>query len=124
MHPPVQFCTRVWLSSFNDVERWKEKFIVLISKKFPNGTFENWPKCQQLFPHTEPLFSYTAADEGLLEQWARLLSRAAWYMCMKENYKAARDTVVKAIDARERILGRDDLNTLTSISILALVLQY
>jgi len=68
MHQLVQFGTRVWLSSFGDVERWRQKFCRLMSSEFPVGEFENWPKCQKLLPHVEPLFSYEPADEGLLRE--------------------------------------------------------
>jgi hypothetical protein len=58
-----------------------------------------------LLPHIEPLFNDDPADEGLLKNWARILSNASWYMWLKRSYKAAEDTVMKAIDARERTLG-------------------
>jgi tetratricopeptide (TPR) repeat protein len=123
MHQLVQFCTRIWLSSVGDVDRWREKFCRLMSREFPVGEFENWPKCQKLFPHVEPLFSHEPADEGLLREWAGVLTNAAWYMWMKGSYQAAEDTVLKAIKARERMLGREDPDTLISVIILALVLQ-
>jgi len=97
---------------------------MLMSREFPVGRFENWPKCQKLLPHIESIFSYKPADEGSLKEWARVLTNIAWYMWMKGSYKAAKDTIVKAISIRERILGREDPNTLTSVRTLALVLQY
>lgn len=54
MHALVQFCTRVWLSSFSDAERWGRKFVVLMAREFPTGQFKNWAKCQQLLPYVEP----------------------------------------------------------------------
>jgi tetratricopeptide (TPR) repeat protein len=124
MHQLVQFCTRIWLSSVDDVEIWRQRFCRLMSSEFPVGEFENWPKCQQLLPHVEPLFSYEPADEGLLREWARLLTNAAWYMSMKGSYKAAEDTIVKAISTRERILGQEHPGTLASVSLMASVLRY
>jgi tetratricopeptide (TPR) repeat protein len=123
MHPLVQFCKRVWLASFDDAERWRQKFVVLMSREFPNGEFENWPKCQQLLPHAEPLLIYKTADEELLKQWAGMLHNMAWYMWMKGSYRMAEDTVVKAIDTKERTSGREDTDTLASVSVLALVLR-
>jgi hypothetical protein len=52
-----------------------------------------------------------------------MLTNAAWYMWKKGSYNAAEDTVLKAIKARERTLGREDSNKLTSVIILALVLK-
>jgi tetratricopeptide (TPR) repeat protein len=124
MHHLVQFCTRVWLSSFTDVEKWRQKFCMLMSSEFPTGNFETWPKCQQLLPHVEPLLSYEPADEGPLREWARLLTNVAWYMCMMGSYRAAEDMVLKAIRVRERTLGLEDFRTLISLSNLASMLQY
>ena len=124
MHQLVQFCTRVWLSSFSNIERWRQKFLMLMSREFPVGEFENWPKCQKLLPHVESIFSYEPANKGSLKEWARVLTNVAWYMWMKGSYKAAEDIVVKAVSIRERILGREDSNTLVSVSVLALVLKY
>ncbi|KAH0562120.1 hypothetical protein GP486_003180 [Trichoglossum hirsutum] len=124
MHPLVQFCTRVWLSSAGDVEKWKRRFYILMSSEFPSGIFENWSKCQQLLPHVEPLFGTGPIDDGLVDEWAGMLTKVAWYMWMKGSYKVAEDTVVKAVIARARALGRRNINTLNSESLLALVLQH
>ena len=120
MHQLVQFCTKVWLSSFDEVER---KFYILMAREFPDGSFENWIKCQMLLPHVESILEREPAGEGLLEDWIQVLSNTARYMCMKGSYEAAESIAVKAITTRERIEGRDDLRTLTSINILAVVLQ-
>jgi tetratricopeptide (TPR) repeat protein len=96
---------------------------MLMSREFPVGEFENWPKCQKLLPHVESIFSYELANEGSLKEWAQVLTNVAWYMCMKGSYKAAKDMVVKAISTRERILGRENSNTLTSVNNLASVLK-
>ena len=123
MHQLVQFCTKVWLSSFDEVERWRRKFYILMAREFPDGSFKNWIKCQVLLPHVESILEREPAGEGLLEDWTQVLSNTAWYMCMKGSYEAAESMAVKAITTRERIEGRDDLRTLTSINILAVVLQ-
>jgi tetratricopeptide (TPR) repeat protein len=123
MHPLVQFCTRVWLSSFSDVERWMLKFLSLMAREFPTGDFENWSKCQLLLPHVEPILESEPADDEALNEWAQVLNNTAWYLWKKGNYKTARNTAEKAVRVRERILGKDDPVTLTSISLLGLVLR-
>jgi len=122
MHQLVQFCTGVWLSSFNEVERWRRKFVMLAAREFPDGRFENWTKCQMLFPHVKSVFEREPADEGLLWDWTQVVNNAAWYMWMKRSYKQA-EGCKEAMTTRERIAGREDPRTLTSISIVALVLQ-
>jgi tetratricopeptide (TPR) repeat protein len=124
MHALVQFCTRVWLSSIGDTERWRRKFLALMAGEFPLGMFENWVKCQQLIPHLECLFHQEPTEEESLRKWAQVLTNAARYMWTKGKYSAARDAAMKAVTTREQILGHDDHFTLTSVEILGLVLQY
>ncbi|KAF2190151.1 TPR-like protein [Zopfia rhizophila CBS 207.26] len=123
MHALVQFCTQVWLSSFGDSQRWKRKFIELMAREFPTGQFENWAKCQQLLPHIESLYNSEPATDESLKEWAQILTNAAWYMWMKGSYKTAQNIATKALTARESVLGQDNGLTLTSVAVLALVLQ-
>jgi tetratricopeptide (TPR) repeat protein len=123
MHALVQFCTRAWLSSFSDAERWRRKFLWLMAREFPTGEFESWAKCQRLLPHVEPMFESEPADEESQRNWAEVLTNAAWYMSMKGSYKAAHDVIAKAVINRERTLGHDNVDTLTSVTVLVSVLR-
>ena len=123
MHALVQFCTRVWLSSFSEPERWKGEFVELLAQDFPSGHYENWKQCEQLLPHVELLYEAEPASEQLLTAWAQVLTNAASYLWMKGNYQTAQAVVTKAVTARERVLGLDNDQTLTSVTMLALVLQ-
>lgn len=95
-----------------------------MAREFPDGRFKNWIKCQVLLPHVESILEREPANEGLLGDCAQVLSNTAWYIWIKGSYKTAESMAVKAVTTRERIEGRDDLRTLTSISILAVALQY
>jgi tetratricopeptide (TPR) repeat protein len=123
MHALVQFCMRVWLSSFSEMERWKREFVELLAQEFPSGQFENWKQCEQLLPHVEPLYDIEPASELSLKAWAQVLTNAAWYLQMKGRYPTAQAIATKAIAARERILGSNNNQTLISIIILASVLR-
>jgi tetratricopeptide (TPR) repeat protein len=123
MHAIVQFCTRVWLSSCSNVEQWEQLFVALLAQGLPNGEYENWPKCQQLLPHVEPLFSTQPASEEASMAWAHVLTNAAWYLWMSGSYSVAQQVAAKAVATREKALGRADYRTLTSISVLAVVLD-
>lgn len=123
MHALVQFCTRVWLSSFSEPERWKGEFVELLAQDFPSGHYENWKQCEQLLPHVELLYEAEPASEQLLTAWAQVLTNAASYLWMKGNYQTAQAVVTEAVTARERVLGLDNDQTLTSVTMLALVLQ-
>ncbi|KAI4940873.1 hypothetical protein J4E91_011130 [Alternaria rosae] len=123
MHALVQFCTRVWLSSCSDARQWEQRFVALMAQELPNGEHENWAKCQQLLPHVEPLFSTQPASEEALEAWAQVLTNTAWYLWKQGRYSVAQQIAAKAVAAREKALGREDYQTLTSVVVLALVVK-
>ncbi|RYP14237.1 hypothetical protein DL765_006517 [Monosporascus sp. GIB2] len=124
MHALVQFCTQVWLSSFSDAKLWKQKFVGLMAREFPTGKFENWARCQQLFPHIEWLYDTEPATDELLKEWAQVLTNAAWYMWRKGCYMIAQEIATKVLTATERGLGQDNRRTLRSVAVLAVVLRY
>jgi tetratricopeptide (TPR) repeat protein len=124
MHPLVPHCTRVWLLSFNEVERWRRRFLWLMAREFPTGTYENRTKCQTLLPHIEPIFGHEPADEGLLEDWAQVLNNAVGYMITKGSYQEAESMAIKAVRTCERIQGQDGLDTLSTMNNLASALRY
>jgi hypothetical protein len=64
MHQLVQFSTKSWLELRGEAEKWKEMFIATMDEEFPLGKYENWPKCQKLFPHIEKALEYLSACES------------------------------------------------------------
>ena len=123
MHRLVQFATRVWLRSFGGEDRWRRKFLAILSQKFPTGKFNNWPQCQLLLPHVESLVSEEPVDTEEAKWWAQILYNAAWYARAQGLYIRAEEMVQSSILARTRTLGTDNADTLASVSDLALVLQ-
>ena len=91
---------------------------------FPPGTYENWGRCQMLFPHVELVLEYRPTDEGFLRQWVAVLSNAASYAAEQGRYNDAEQMSRRALDGREKVLGKEHPDTLTSVSNLASVLQY
>lgn len=57
-------------------------------------------------------------SEEMANEWAQVLTNAAWYMWKKGTYAAARDALARAVTVRGRTVGRD-----VSISLMAGVLQ-
>ena len=124
IHRLVQFTTRKWLEQRHELERWKEKYIAIIEDVFPPGTYENWNRCQILFPYTELALEYQPINKSFLQPWAAVLSNAAWYTAEQGNYNDAEQMDRRALDSKEKVLGKEHPDTLTSVSNLALVLQY
>ena len=123
MHRLVQFAMRKWLGQRQELERWKERYIAIMADAFPPGKYENWNRCQMLFPHVELVLEYRPIDEGFLQQWTAVLNNAAWYARERANYDEAEQMNRRALDGRKKVLGKEHPDTLTSISNLALVLQ-
>ncbi|KAN0082303.1 P-loop containing nucleoside triphosphate hydrolase protein [Elaphomyces granulatus] len=120
MHQLVQFSTKSWLELRGEAEKWKGKFIATMEEEFPSGRYENWTKCQKLFPHVEKVLEYRPANQDYLQRWASILSKAGWYADEKGNYGIAEKMNKQAIDAYEKALGPEHLSTLNSMGDLAL----
>ena len=78
MHRLVQFTTRIWLEQRQELERWKERYIATMAEAFPPEAYENWKRCQMLFPHAVLVLEYRPINEGFLPRWASVLDKAAW----------------------------------------------
>ena len=120
MHRLVQVSTKSWLELRGEIENWKEKFIATMDEEFPFGKYENWAKCQKLFPHVEKALEYRPANRDYLERWASILFDAGWFANGKGNYGIAEKMNKQAADAYMEALGPEHRSTLSSIGNLAL----
>ncbi|KAI4193680.1 MAG: hypothetical protein LQ350_008211 [Teloschistes chrysophthalmus] len=123
MHRLVQFAIRKWLEQRQELEKWKERYINIIADAFPSGRYENWGRCQTLFPHAELVMEYRPIEESFLQRWAAVLGNAAWYAAEQGSYDNAEQMNRRALDGYEKVLGKEHPETLTSVSNLASVLQ-
>jgi len=124
MHRLVQFSTRKWLELNQELEQWKETYVTLMDDCYPVGQYENWTVCQALFPHAQAVVECRPANAKALEAWASILFKAAWYASEMGQYEVAKDMDRSALEVREVLLGIEHPYTLTSVSNLAVVLQY
>ncbi|KAI8686582.1 NACHT domain-containing protein [Fusarium keratoplasticum] len=113
MHALVQFCTRVWLSSFCDTQsllgsvlRYQGKYEE--AEQMNRRALEGHEKVLgREHPHTLGSIS----NLGLVLQY-------------QGKYEEAEQMHRRALEARERVLGREHPDTLASVGNLGLVLQY
>ena len=120
MHGLVQLAIRKWLEASNQLERWKQQYIKNLCTVFPTGNYENWTKCQALFPHAKSAVAQEPAVESSLQDWALILYHAAWYAWAKGSYAEAATMALKATRTRQKVLGPEDDETLNSMTMLAL----
>ena len=123
MHQLVQFSMKKWLEQQGELQRWQEWYIDKMSEVFPTGQYENWVKCEELFPHAEMALLYRPAAAEYLTPWATVLYNVSWYSKESGRYARAEVMVRESLTAREKVLGREHLITLLSVNMLALVLQ-
>jgi hypothetical protein len=69
MHRLVQLATRTWLEAHKQQERWKQLFIRNLCANFPTGEYENWVRCQALFPHAQSAVAHQPEDQDALRDW-------------------------------------------------------
>ncbi|KAK4149742.1 P-loop containing nucleoside triphosphate hydrolase protein [Chaetomidium leptoderma] len=121
MHRLVQLSTRRWLRACGQLETFKQQCIERMAASFPTGEYENWATCRSLFAHLQVVLGYRP-NEKTVEIWAMLLHNGGWYAWSQGRYELAQQMLRKAKKAREKKLGKEDIATLASISIFAVVL--
>lgn len=77
MHGMVQLATRKWLKAHKQQERWKQQFIRNLDAELPAGEYENWVRCQALFPHAQSAAAQQLKEQDSLAEWASILYKAA-----------------------------------------------
>ncbi|RYP92185.1 hypothetical protein DL770_001692 [Monosporascus sp. CRB-9-2] len=116
MHRLVQFSTRKWLELQGELEGWREKYVRLMDDNYPVGIYENWKACRALFPHAEAAVPCRPGGGSILETWASVLYKAAWYAEGVGNYQAAHEMGRGALEAREATLGAEHPETLDIVN--------
>lgn len=121
MHRLVQLSIKSWLKAFRLHETFMQQYITQMAVSFPRAKYENWAVCQGLFAHVQAALDYQPNEETL-KQWATLCHRGGSYALHKGKYNLAEQMVSKAKKAREKKFGKDDVSTLQSISLLAIIM--
>ncbi|GKT66818.1 TPR domain protein [Colletotrichum tofieldiae] len=124
MHALVQFCTQIWLSSFDNVAKWRQRFLQVISREYQPGEFDNWAKYLELGPHIEQFVRKEPENKEDTENFIRLLRNVGWYKWRMGKHEEAEQLSRRALEASEKVLGKEHPTTLTSVSNLALVLRH
>jgi tetratricopeptide (TPR) repeat protein len=122
MHPLVQLCTRAWLSSSRKLKDWELSFLALMRKEFMSKKAENWIECRQLVPHVES-FGLSEPTRTSMKQWIQLTVDVGSLLWQNGKYNEAEKLNRRALEGYENQPGVHGLDTLSSVTSLALVLQ-
>ncbi|PVH73200.1 hypothetical protein DL98DRAFT_431749 [Cadophora sp. DSE1049] len=120
MHGLVQLATRKWLEAHGQIERWKHQFIMNLDAKLPTGKYENWERCQALFPHAQSAAAQRPKEQDFLLDWASVLYKAAWYAWEMGKGVEAETMAVNAMKVRKKILGDKHSDTLDGMAMVGL----
>jgi hypothetical protein len=120
MHALVQLAMRTWLEASGQLERWRQHYCKMLCTEFPTGEYENWAKCQELFPHAQSAVAQQPEEQGSLRDWASIQHKAAWYSWRMGNGVEAEKMSVRAMKVRKRILGLEHNDTLWSMAMVGL----
>jgi hypothetical protein len=119
MHRLVQLTVHVWLKTGQELERWKEQFIMILWQRFPTGEYKNWAQCQPLFPHVKSAMSQPPESQDSLGKWAMLLYKGAWYAQESGNIVESMDMASESRKQRILMFGSQGEQTLESSAMLA-----
>lgn len=119
IHRLVQLTVRIWLKSHGQLKQWRSQFINNLHSEFPIGQYENWERCQSLFPHIKSAALQRPESQASLQQWASLLYRGAWYAQESGNVIESREMAARSRKYRLKIFGAEDQKTLNSATMLA-----
>jgi hypothetical protein len=108
-----------------DQQRWAGAAARSVTAAFPSNGDDvaTWPACALLLPHALAVVDHGQALKAELETTALLLSRAGFYLWHHGQYRQALALNEQALATRQRVLGDDHPDTLTSMNNLAAVRQ-
>ncbi|CEJ89966.1 hypothetical protein VHEMI05780 [[Torrubiella] hemipterigena] len=119
MHRLVQLATFAWLKAHNIYEQWNYQFLQNLAAEIPDGNFENWAKCQLLFPHAQQVSTQRPDGKEAMEEWATILHRAARYALEKGYAVEGEKLSTWAMKARKKIFDKDDEKVTSSKALVA-----
>jgi tetratricopeptide (TPR) repeat protein len=120
MHNLVQLATRTWLENQGQLNRWRERFISNICADMPTGQYENWQKCQVLFPHARAALAQQPQGKDSLKKWALLLYKAAWYAIERGQVGEAEHMSTVSMKVRQEVFGKENAETLSSMHMVGI----
>ena len=123
MHPLVQLSIRKSLQEHGEIDQRREETLHLLSQNIPSGEYVNWKTCEDLEPHAQIILGYSHVPQHCHVERAKVLHNSAWYALARGNHRTAEARILEAVDTRGRLFGHNHSYTLSSLRLLALVLQ-
>ncbi|KAJ2971769.1 hypothetical protein NQ176_g7535 [Zarea fungicola] len=119
MHRLVQLATLEWLRAHNEYEGRQHQFLTRLCVEIPVGEYENWTKCEALFPHAHSVSAQRPVGKEPMKEWATILYRAAWYAIRKGKGIEAEKLSVRAMKARAKLYDMEHDDVIWSKALVA-----
>ena len=123
MHRLVQLSMRTWLEADKQLSKWIKESIRALTAAFPSGDYKTWADCQVLLPYAIEAISYITGDKDDMLNQAEIALSTGWYLYRTGEYKPAEKVMRMLVEARQKVLGAEHPDTLTSVSQLGSVLE-
>jgi Tfp pilus assembly protein PilF len=123
MHRLVQLSMRSWLEADEQLSKWIKESIRVLTAAFPSGDYKTWADCQVLLPHAREAISHVTGDEEDVLNQAKIALSTGWYLYLRGEYKTAEKVVRMSVEGREKVLGLEHPDTLTSVDNLGEALE-
>jgi tetratricopeptide (TPR) repeat protein len=105
------------------MNRWTERVVRAVNAAFPEATFEEWPRCEQLLPHVQVCATWIEREVVAPAEAAHLLRKAGDYLWRRGQYADAEPLHKLALAICEQHLGAEHPDTAMSLNNLALLCQ-
>ena len=122
MHRLVQLSVRTWLDIHQQLNKWREKSKEIMAQMFPDGEYEKWSTCQKLLPHAKEVIQYISRSDSDQLKVAKIASNCGNYLILRGGHNEAEAMHRRALAGREKALGAEHPDTLTSVDHLGRVL--
>ena len=109
MHRLVQVATRNWLHIHDEIVKWQENAIMLLSKSFPDSDYRNWKICTLLLQHAEVVLGYQNLKQHCSLRQADVLHKTALYLNKQGRYDIALNRGRRALSIRCQLLSEEDV---------------
>lgn len=119
MHRLVQLATLEWLREHRLYKQWNYQFLQGLCAEMPDGNYENWAKCQLLFPHAQQVSTKRPHGKEAMEEWATILYKAAWYALERGYGIEAEKLSIWAMKARKKMFDKNHEAVIRSKALVA-----
>jgi Tetratricopeptide repeat len=119
MHRLVYLATRNWLRNQNQLSIWADRALVRLADVVPSGGHEGRAMWTAYLPHA--IHAATTLDISNENEEVKIILLDKTGRCQQSigHYKAAEGTHRRSLELREKVLGKEHPDTLTSMNEVA-----